>query len=95
MNEKRVDIVSQYESLRRKNIAGDFRFVVMEKYLSNENELSFTEKIIMDFYFYLKHISMTEEAAFGLDTSNVTIEKFPLILAPPSHINLKEVPSDG
>ncbi|HUM47756.1 MAG TPA: KUP/HAK/KT family potassium transporter, partial [Chitinophagales bacterium] len=95
VKEKRVDIISQYESLRRKHIAGDFRFVVMEKYLSNENELPFYEKIIMDFYFYLKHISMTEEAAFGLDTSNVTVEKFPLILAPPAEINLKEVPSDG
>lgn len=95
VKEKRVDIISQYESLRRKHIAGDFRFVVMEKYLSNENELSFFDKIIMDFYFYLKHISMTEESAFGLDTSNVTVEKFPLILGQPAQINLKEIPSDG
>lgn len=95
VKEKRVDIISQYESLRRKHIAGDFRFVVMEKYLSNENELSFFDKIIMEFYFYLKHISMTEESAFGLDTSNVTVEKFPLILGKPAQINLKEIPSDG
>ncbi len=95
VKEKRVDIISQYELLRRKHIAGDFRFVVMEKYLSNENELSFFDKVIMEFYFYLKHISMTEESAFGLDTSNVTVEKFPLILGKPAQINLKEIPSDG
>lgn len=95
VKEKRVDIISQYESLRRKHIAGDFRFVVMEKYLSNENELSFFDKVIMDYYFYLKRISISEEDAFGLDTSNVTVEKFPLIIAPPADINLKEVSSDG
>jgi KUP system potassium uptake protein len=76
-----VDIISRYESLRRMHIAGDFSFVVMEKFLSNENKLPLLEKLVMDFYFYLKHISLAEVDAFGLDTSNVTVEKFPLILA--------------
>lgn len=86
-----VDITSRYESLGRKNLIGDFRFVVMEKFLSYENELPFYEKIIMDIYFLLKHISLSEERAFGLDTSSVTIEKVPLIVAPIREINLKRV----
>jgi KUP system potassium uptake protein len=86
-----VDITSRYESLGRKNLIGDFRFVVMEKFLSYENELPFYEKIIMDIYFILKHISLSEERAFGLDTSSVTIEKVPMIVAPVREINLKRV----
>jgi len=54
----------------------------MEKFLSNENELPAYEKIILDIYFFLKHISLSEEKAFGLDTSNVAIEKVPLVIAP-------------
>jgi KUP system potassium uptake protein len=77
---KEVDVVSRYESLHRENIAGDFRFVVMKKFLSYENDLPFFEKIIMDTYFTLKQVSLSEEKAFGLDTSNVTLEKVPLII---------------
>lgn len=86
-----VDITSRYESLGRKNLIGDFRFVVMEKFLSYENELPFYEKIILDFYFFFKQVSLSEERAFGLDTSSVTIEKVPLIVNPIGEINLKRI----
>jgi KUP system potassium uptake protein len=86
-----VDITSRYESLGRKNLIGDFRFVVMEKFLSYENELPFYEKIILDLYFFFKRISLSEERAFGLDTSSVTIEKVPLVVNPVGEMNLKRI----
>lgn len=86
-----VDITSRYESLGRKNLIGDFRFVVMEKFLSYENELPFYEKIILDQYFLMKKISLSEERAFGLDTSSVTIEKVPLIVNPVGDISMKRL----
>jgi KUP system potassium uptake protein len=86
-----VDITSRYESLNRNNVIGDFRFVVIEKFLSLENELPFFEKIILDIYFLLKHLSLTEERAFGLDTSSVVVEKFPLIVSPAKEVNLKRI----
>ena len=86
-----VDITSRYESLGRKNLIGDFRFVVMEKFLSFENELPFYEKIILDLYFFFKKVSLSEERAFGLDTSSVTIEKVPLIVNPIGEVNLRRI----
>lgn len=86
-----VDITSRYESLNKKQVIGDFRFIVLEKYLSNENELPFYEKIVLDFYFALKKMSLSEEKAFGLDTSNVLIEKVPLIISPPREVRLKRI----
>jgi KUP system potassium uptake protein len=88
---KEVNITSRYESLERNNVVGDFQFVVMEKYLSQDNDLPFFERIIMKFYFWLKDISLSEERGFGLDPSNVTIEKFPLIVAPVSNLKLKRI----
>lgn len=86
-----VDITSRYESLGRKHMIGDFRFVVLEKFLSYENELPFYEKIILDMYFLFKKFSLSEERAFGLDTSSVTIEKVPLVVNPVGDINLKRI----
>lgn len=86
-----VDITSRYESLGRKNLIGDFRFVVMEKFLSYENDLPVNEKIIMDIYFFLRNFSLSEERAFGLDTSSVTVEKVPMVVAPIREMTLKRV----
>jgi KUP system potassium uptake protein len=45
----------------------------------------------MKLYFWLKEISLGEERGFGLDSSNVIVEKFPLIVAPVSKLKLKRV----
>ncbi len=86
-----VDVTSRYESLSKNNIIGDFKFVLSEKYLSNDSELRWHDKIIMNTYFLLKRFSLSEEQAYGLDTSSVKVEKFPLILNPPEKIYLKRV----
>ena len=95
VNNKEVNITSRYESLEKNNVVGDFQFIVLEKYLSQDNELPFLERIVMKLYFWLKEISLGEERGFGLDPSNVTIEKFPLIVAPVSQLNLKRVYYEG
>lgn len=88
---KEVNVVSRYESLQRNNIVGDFEFIVMEKFLSQDNELPFAEKVIMNVYFALKEVSLSEERGFGLDQSNVKVEKFPLIVAPVTQLKLKRI----
>jgi KUP system potassium uptake protein len=88
---KEVDITSRYDSLNKNNIIGDFKFVVLEKYLSIENELPFFEKVILNAYFLLKRFSISEAKAFGLDSSSVKIEKFPMIINPPKDLNLVRV----
>ncbi|HRG00330.1 MAG: KUP/HAK/KT family potassium transporter [Bacteroidia bacterium] len=88
---KEVDITSRYESLNKNNIIGDFKFVVIEKFLSYENELPLFEKIILNAYFILKRFSLSEAKAFGLDSSSVKIEKFPMIINPPKDINLHRI----
>jgi len=88
---KEVNISSRYESLERSNVVGDFSFIVMEKYLSQDNDLPFLERLIMKFHFWLKEVSLSEERGFGLDVSNVTVEKFPLIVAPVTNLKLKRI----
>lgn len=88
---KEVDITSRYESLNKNNIIGDFKFVVIEKFLSYDNELPLFEKIILNSYFVLKRFSLSEAKAFGLDSSSVKVEKFPMIISPPKELNLKRI----
>ncbi|WP_113652328.1 KUP/HAK/KT family potassium transporter [Pedobacter namyangjuensis] len=86
-----VDITSQYTSLNKHKIAGDFRFVLLEKHLSKFTNLSFYERTIMDYYFVLKRLSLSEVSSFGLDSSYVDVEKVPLIFVTPDEIELNRL----
>ncbi len=77
---KEVDIRSRYQSLSKQNVVGDFRFVVLERYLSDENELPFFQNVIMQAYFYIRQFISSETKYFGLDTASVKVERVPLLL---------------
>lgn len=91
---KEVNITSRYESQQKNNIIGDFQFVVMEKFLSQDNELPIMEKIIMKLHFWIKEVSLSEERGFGLSANNITVEKFPLVVSPPAEMKIKRVYAD-
>jgi len=61
------------------NAEPDFKFVVIEKFLSVENEFTLKEGLLLTGYFYMKHFGQSDERAFGLDKSDVVVEQIPLV----------------
>ena len=57
----------------------NFKFIIIEKYLSFDNDLPFIQRIIMDLYYVIKKYSLSEARAFGLESSLLKVEKFPMI----------------
>jgi KUP system potassium uptake protein len=88
---KEVDIMSKYDSLKKYNIVGDFRFVVIQRILNYDYALSAYERFLMMGYDILKDISLSEEKAFGLDTSLVSLEKVPLLANTAEELNLHRI----
>lgn len=86
-----VDIRSKYASLKDNNLMGDFKFVLIEKYLSGDNDLSFFPRLALNGYFLLKKLSLSPEKAYGLETSSVFTEKFPLIVKPVTGLSLRRI----
>lgn len=91
MKKGEVDITSRYESLSKNHIIGDFKFVLSEKFLSNDSDVTFFEKIVMNAYFIMKKFSLSEEKGFGLDSSSVKVEQFPLVLHAPEKIEMRRI----
>jgi KUP system potassium uptake protein len=73
----------------------DFKFVVIEKFLSIENEFSLREGMLLKTYFLLKDMSLSDEKAFGLDKCDVVVEQVPLVYHPVSGIELIRVKREG
>lgn len=88
---KEVNITTGYESLKKYNIVGDFKFVVLQKILSQTGELGFIQRIVIDIYNLLRRVSLSEEKGFGLDSSFVTVERVPLVVAKTKEIVLKRL----
>ncbi|HNP32444.1 MAG TPA: KUP/HAK/KT family potassium transporter [Flavobacterium sp.] len=67
----------------------DYKFVIIEKFISVENEFSFKEGWMLTSYFWLKKLSLSDERAFGLDRSDVAIEEYPMVYNPKTNILLE------
>jgi KUP system potassium uptake protein len=67
----------------------DFKFIVLEKFLSIENEFSLKDGLLLNGYFKLKQLGVSDEKAFGLEKSDVEIEHIPLLYQPITNIELK------
>ena len=86
---KEVDITSRHPVLEKYNIDGDIRFVLHSSFLSHENDLPFKQNFIMRSYYFLRRwFSIREDAAYGLDASNVEIEHEPIVVAEPQGMKL-------
>ncbi len=88
---KEVNITTPYTSLSNNRIVGDFRFVVLESIMNYDVLFGFMERQILQFYYFLKYLGITEEKAYGLDPNLVTKEKIPLILRPNTPMYLTRV----
>ena len=70
------------------NSEPDFKFVVIEKFLSVENEFALREGMLLNTYFLLKRMGLSDEKAFGLEKSDVEVEQIPLVYQPITNIKL-------
>ncbi|MES2456427.1 MAG: KUP/HAK/KT family potassium transporter [Bacteroidota bacterium] len=86
-----IDITSKYKSLQERKIPGDFRFVVIEKILSNSSSLPFRERVTISYHRVLKFMGISERRGFGLDSSFVSVEQVPLIVDIPDPIQMKRI----
>ncbi len=86
---KELDLHIRPDGSSKYNAEPDFKFVVLEKFISFENEFSFKEGFLLNSYFSLKGLGVSDEKAFGLDKSDVVIEEIPLIFHPVTDLVLK------
>lgn len=76
----RFDLTSCHPSLRKYDVPGDFHFVVIHRIYYHDDSFGLMDNFIMNLYHLIRTIGISDVKAYGLDTSNVTVEKVPLIV---------------
>jgi KUP system potassium uptake protein len=86
-----LTVYSRYHTASNKYPTGDFRFVLIEEFLSNENEMPWREQIIISAYLTMKGWVSSPKNWFGLDSDSVEEEKVPLLLQPVKEVKLQRI----
>jgi KUP system potassium uptake protein len=86
-----ANVLSRYHTSRTDVLTGDIKFVIINEFLSNENELPVWEQLVMNTYLTLKKITASPKNWFGLDSDSVEEEYAPIVLRPVKDIKLKRI----
>lgn len=94
VKEGKFDILSTHPSLRKHNVTGDFQFIILDRVFAHDYLFNLKERTIMRLYSWMRHIGITDVQSYGLDTSNIKVEKVPLVVGQyyKNQIKLREVP---
>jgi len=83
-----LNISGRYPSMNIEDLH-NFRFVIMERFLSYDNEFTVRDGFILNSYFTLNRMAQSDRAAYGLDSNQTVVEKIPLVVTPITNIVLK------
>lgn len=88
VTKKELNLHIRPDGSKKYNHEPDFKFVVIEKFLSVENEFNLRNGLLLNGFFYLKQLGLKDEKAFGLGKSDVVTEQVPLLYQPIQNIDL-------
>lgn len=91
VNRKELNLHIRPDGSTKYNPEPDFKFIVIEKFLSVENEFSISDDLLLKAYFKLKDLGLSDEKAFGLDKSDVVTEQIPLVYHPIQNVELERI----
>ena len=86
-----LEFRSKYESIKKGDFHTDICYVLTDRFMSVENELSLTDDLLLDAYFALKRVALTDREAFGLDPNITVVEQVPLLVQNNRDMPLKRI----
>jgi KUP system potassium uptake protein len=88
INNKEINIRIHSAVLQSQGLK-DFKFIILERFLSYDNEFTGKESFILNNYFNILKLARSDNEAYGIDLDQAVFEKVPLVVSPLSNIKLK------
>jgi KUP system potassium uptake protein len=86
-----IKLESGYESLRERNLPGDFKYILIERIMSRDFKLTNWENFILTLHGIAGKLSITDIPALQLDSTNTIIEQVPILIDQPYHRRIKRM----
>lgn len=86
-----IKLDSSYDSLKKHDLEGDFRFILIDRIMSRDLTLSTWENLILSLNGLIRKLSTTDIRTLNLDSTNTIIEQVPIIIDQPVPYRIKRV----
>jgi KUP system potassium uptake protein len=86
-----IKLESGYESMRKYNVPGDFKFILIERIISQDNKLTNWENFILALRNIAGKLSITDIKALQLDSTNTIIEQVPIVIDQTIAMRIKRI----
>jgi len=75
-----ISLVSSYDSLKKYNFAGDFKYILIDRVMLRDFKLSAWENFILSVHSLTRKLGIPEEKAYHLDSTNTIVEQVPITI---------------
>jgi len=86
-----LEFRNKYESIKKGDFHTDICYVLTDRMLSVENEFSLRDDLVLDAYYALKRIGLSDREALGLDPNVTVVEQVPLVIQKARDISLRRM----
>jgi KUP system potassium uptake protein len=84
-----VKLQSGFDSLKKHNFEGDFKFILIERIISRDYTLSNWENFVLSLNSLVRKLSITDIRTLNLDSTNTIIEEVPITINQPVTYRIK------
>ncbi|HEY0979054.1 MAG TPA: KUP/HAK/KT family potassium transporter [Flavobacteriales bacterium] len=89
--DRELEFKSKYESIKKGDFHTDICYVLTERFLSVENEFRLRDDLVLDGYYFLKRLALSDRDALGLDANLTVVEQVPLVIQCATDIPLRRL----
>jgi KUP system potassium uptake protein len=86
-----IKLESSYDSLKKHDFPGDFKFVLIDRIMPRDYALSSWENFILSVNNIVRRLSITEIKNLNLDSTNTIVEQVPIIVDQPLDNRIKRI----
>ncbi|MCU0473061.1 MAG: KUP/HAK/KT family potassium transporter [Bacteroidales bacterium] len=86
-----IKLNSSYDSLRKHDLEGDFKFILIDRIMSRDFTLSNWENFILALNGVVRKLSITDIRTLNLDSTNTIIEQVPITIDLPVPYRIKRM----
>jgi KUP system potassium uptake protein len=86
-----IKLNSSYDSLKKHDFEGDFKFILIDRIMSRDFTLSNWENFILFLNSLIRRISINDIRTLNLDSTNTIIEQVPITIDQPVPYRIRRI----
>lgn len=86
-----IKLTSSYDSLKRYNYTGDFKFIILDRLMARDFALSAWDSFVLSLHYLVRKLNISDIRSLNLDSTNTIIEQVPILIDQPVDTRISRI----